>query len=255
MRSLSRITAARVARSLQASNSFGVVQRTKIYRRSYFIDTTHEISSFTATESQILSSALQQVPKHGFTEQALEIGAREAGYLDVTTNLFPRGAFDLIIYHLSTRRLALKEEVQFASDAHMGVGAKVRALALHRLRANGSVIGSWQQALAVMAQPAYIPASLHELSLLSDEIWFLAGDTAVDISWYTKRASLAAIYSSAEVFMTTDTSNNFKETESFLDRRLQELRNVGGSLGAIGEWVGVSGKSMVNVLRSKGVRI
>ncbi|MCJ1330990.1 Ubiquinone biosynthesis protein coq9, mitochondrial [Thelotrema lepadinum] len=106
-----------------------------------------------------------------------------------------------------------------------------------------------------MAQPSYVPASLHELFLLSDEIWHLAGDTAVDSSWYTKRATLSAIYSSAEVFMTTDTSPGFAETENFLDRRLHELQTMGQTLGAVSEWVGFSGRALVNVLRSKGVRI
>jgi rpsU-divergently transcribed protein len=47
-----------------------------------------------------------------------------------------------------------------------------------------------------MAQPSYVPTSIAELARLSDEIWFLAGDTSVDSSWYTKRASLSMIYSS-----------------------------------------------------------
>jgi ubiquinone biosynthesis protein COQ9 len=106
-----------------------------------------------------------------------------------------------------------------------------------------------------MAQPSYVPASLHELSLLSDEIWYLAGDSSVDTSWYTKRASLGVIYSSTEVFMTTDKSPNFIETENFLDRRFEELKNFGETFGAVSEWVGVSGKSLINVLRSKGVRV
>lgn len=55
-----------------------------------------------------------------------------------------------------------------------------------------------------MALPSNVPASLKELALLADEIWYLAGDTAVDSSWYTKRGSVAAVYAAAELFMTTD---------------------------------------------------
>ena len=55
--------------------------------------------------------------------------------------------------------------------------------------------------------------------------------------------------------MTRDTSSNFEQTENFLDRRLEELKVVGDTLGAVGEWVGFSGRAVVNVLRSKGVRI
>ena len=106
-----------------------------------------------------------------------------------------------------------------------------------------------------MAQPSFIAPSLQELFLLADEIWHLAGDTSVDASWYTKRATLSAIYSSADLFMTTDTSPDFQETEKFLDRRLEEVQAAGQTLGAVGEWLGFAGRASVNVLRSKGVRV
>lgn len=106
-----------------------------------------------------------------------------------------------------------------------------------------------------MAQPSYVPASLAELARLSDEIWYLAGDTSVDASWYTKRATLSAIYSAAELYQTQDTSADFKDTEQFLDTRLEDLRKVTGFVGGLGQWMGYTGHSVVNVLRSKGVRI
>ena len=106
-----------------------------------------------------------------------------------------------------------------------------------------------------MAQPTYVPASIAELAKLADEIWFLSGDQSVDSSWYTKRASLSAIYSATEVYMTQDTSKNYIETEQFLDNRLQDLMKVGGFMGALSEWVNYTGHSTVNVLRSKGVRV
>lgn len=106
-----------------------------------------------------------------------------------------------------------------------------------------------------MAQPTYLAPSLHELAALADEIWFLAGDAAVDTSWYTKRASLSAMYAAAEVFQTQDTSAGYAETEQFLDGRLRDLQGLGGFAGKLGEWVAYTGHSTVNVLRSKGVRI
>lgn len=106
-----------------------------------------------------------------------------------------------------------------------------------------------------MAQPTYIPASLKELANLSDEIWFLAGDTSVDMSWYTKRSSLAAIYAATEVFQTQDRSPGFEDTERFLDERLLDLRRVGTVMSETGEWIGFTGHSLINVLRSKGVRL
>jgi ubiquinone biosynthesis protein COQ9 len=112
-----------------------------------------------------------------------------------------------------------------------------------------------QQALAIMAQPTHVPTALKELSLLADEIWFLAGDAAVDTSWYTKRAGLSAIYASTELFMTNDRSEGFGETRDFVRRRLHEARRANGVLSSAGEWMGFTASAGVNVLRSKGVRI
>lgn len=106
-----------------------------------------------------------------------------------------------------------------------------------------------------MAQPSFIPPSLAELARLSDEIWYLAGDTSVDSSWYTKRASLSAIYSSAELFMTSDTSTDFRDTEQFVTSRLEDARTIGGFLGGLGQWASFTGHAVVNVARSKGMGI
>ena len=106
-----------------------------------------------------------------------------------------------------------------------------------------------------MAQPGYVPASLEELARLSDETWFLSGDTSVDSSWYTKRATLSMIYTSTELFMTNDKSPDFADTDRFLSRRLDDVKSVGGTVGSIGQWVGFTLNAGVNVLRSKGVQI
>ena len=198
-----------------------------------------------------------------------------------------------------TQRLALKDRVRFptseeeeeeeeeegAGGRALGVGAKVKVLALERLWANKGVTRRWQEvyrttpspqhpqfyddatedetradtllrkALALMAHPAHLGPSLAELARLSDEIWFLAGDTGVDGGWYGKRAGLAAVYASAELFMTQDGSRDFVETGRFLERRLGDVSGVGRGVGSLAQWVGFTGGAVVNGLRSKGVRI
>ena len=100
-----------------------------------------------------------------------------------------------------------------------------------------------------------VPASLKELHALADEIWYLSGDTSVDASWYTKRASLAALYASSELFMTTDTSKDFAATEDFVDRRLQDVKTVGGAVSGMGQFVGFWAGNSLNLARSWGMRI
>ncbi|KAH7325119.1 COQ9-domain-containing protein [Stachybotrys elegans] len=214
---------------------------------------------FTPVEKTILAAAYRHVPEHGFSQRALGLGARDAGFPDISPSVLTDGPFSLIRYHLVTQRLSLaaRSRELFPDDAasQPGVGGRVEALTWERLMGNKDVIHRWQEALAVMAQPSCVPASLHELATLSDEIWFLAGDKAVDPSWYTKRATLSMIYSSTELFMTNDNSPDFIETNKFLRRRLDEVKTVGGALGSLGQWAGFTMSAGINVLRSKGLRI
>jgi len=48
----------------------------------------------------------------------------------------------------------------------------------------------------VMSLPQNVGGSVAELARLADEMWYLAGDRSVDFSWYTKRATLSAVYAS-----------------------------------------------------------
>lgn len=100
-----------------------------------------------------------------------------------------------------------------------------------------------------------IPASLQELHALSDEIWYLAGDRTVDFSWYTKRASLATVYATSEIYMTTDTSTDFTASEEFVDRRLNEAKNVGSKVGGIGQYLGFWADNSLNLARSWGMKV
>lgn len=111
------------------------------------------------------------------------------------------------------------------------------------------------QALGLMSLAGNISPSLHELFLLSDEIWFLSGDKTVDASWYTKRASLASVYAATEVYQTTDQSTDNRDTAAFLERRLEEARVMGGAWANVKEWTGFQAMAGVNLARSWGARI
>ncbi|RPB06790.1 ubiquinone biosynthesis protein COQ9 [Morchella conica CCBAS932] len=212
---------------------------------------------FTPTESSILSAALRHVPSHGFSTTTLSLGARDVGYLDISTNLFPRGVFDLVNYHLVTERLRLSQKVDFSKfedgTKRLSTPAKIRVLCAERLRANSPLINRWQEALGLMSLAGNIPASVSELAKLSDEMWFLAGDDSHDMNWYTKRATLSGVYASTELFMTQDTSPDFEETWKFLDRRLDDVKSLGSSVSNISSYLDFTAHAFSNVLRSKSV--
>ena len=131
----------------QSHSTTTQARRFRAPNRPYHSQEHEDPPPFSRAEDAILSAGLSHVPTHGFTSTALTLGARDAGYPDVSTNLFPKGPFDLVRYHLVTQRRALKERIQFPHDG-LGAGAKVRLLALERLRANQGIIHRWQQVSA-----------------------------------------------------------------------------------------------------------
>lgn len=105
---------------------------------------------FSPTECAILTAAYTHVPEHGFSQETLALGARDAGFLDISTNLLPHGVFSLIQWHLVSQREALAGRARglFGSEdqgERMGVGWKVEALAWERLMGNRVVNGRWQE--------------------------------------------------------------------------------------------------------------
>lgn len=89
------------------------------------------------------------MPTHGFSHAALALGARDAGYLDISTNLLPDGVFTLVRWHLVSQREALAGRAAEVFDSSAaepaGVGRKVEALTWERLMGNRPVIGRWQE--------------------------------------------------------------------------------------------------------------
>ncbi len=81
--------------------------------------------------------------------------------------------------------------------------------------------------LTVLALPQHAPLALRLVYETVDAIWYAAGDTATDFSFYTKRLTLAAIYGASVLYWLDDRSEGFADTRAFLDRRLAGAARIG----------------------------
>ncbi|KAJ5779588.1 hypothetical protein N7457_007308 [Penicillium paradoxum] len=222
---------------------------------------------YTNSQTAILTAALTHVPTHGFSGTALALGARDAGFLDVSVQLLPRAEFDLILFWLASRRGLLRGKVEEGGlfrriaaeqgkDVHeLSIEERVRGLILERLRMNTEVKDVWQDALATMSLLANIPLSLTELHALASDILTLAGDDAVDAGWYTRRLAVSAIYASSEVVMTRDPTADLVETAAFVERRFEDRKVIADKLTGIGQCAGFGWNTAVGLGRSWGLKI
>lgn len=140
--------ARRVASACRARATFRTSQPLHCQPRSYHsYDHPAAAGSFGGAEEAILSAAYKHVPEHGFSARALGLGARDAGYLDISPSVLPDGAFNLIRYHLVSQRqsLAGRSQELFKHQESLGPGARVAALTWARLLGNKDVIQHWQE--------------------------------------------------------------------------------------------------------------
>ena len=102
----------------------------------------------------------------------------------------------------------------------------IRALILIRLDQAALHKEAVRRALAVLAVPANALVSARALYATIDTMWRAAGQQDTDFSFYTKRATLAAVYSSTLLAWLADTSGDPAVIEGFLDRRLVDVARI-----------------------------
>jgi ubiquinone biosynthesis protein COQ9 len=92
------------------------------------------------------------------------------------------------------------------------------------------IVEPWREAvrraLAILALPQHAPLGVRLLYETVDGIWYAAGDKATDFSFYTKRATLAAIYAGTLLYWLEDRSPGFADTRAFLERRLGDAARI-----------------------------
>lgn len=185
-------------------------------------------------KTEILDMALKEVHVHGWTRTAIAAAATKLGQPSVVSGLVTRGGVDLVLHHVqsSNKKLDIwmEQEVRRLTadgDKKLPIGKFVRSAIIERLKMNIPFIESdrWTEALALSASnPQVASESLCFLQQLCDDIWYRAGDTSTDYNWYSKRITLAAVYTSTEVFLLQDKSENYSDTWQFLDRRFEDLQ-------------------------------
>src|SRR3546814_13076715 len=88
-----------------------------------------------------------------------------------------------------------------------------------------------RRAIGYLALPQNALLSTRLLYRTVDAMWYAAGDTATDWNFYSKRALLAAVYSSTLLYWLNDRSEGFVDTWGFLDRRIGDVLRIPREIG------------------------
>jgi ubiquinone biosynthesis protein COQ9 len=187
------------------------------------------MSQPTSREEQrdrLLEAALVHVPFDGWSRRALFAGASDLGLeTGMARRLFPRAGDDMLVH---AERWADRQMLAHAGPLEgMRVRDRIAKLVRTRLEVLGPHREAMRRATAARLLPSNGFAACGSLWRTVDLMWSAAGDDARDASYYTKRSLLAAVWTSTFLFWLEDRSEDFQDTWAFLERRIDNVMQIG----------------------------
>lgn len=182
----------------------------------------------TDIRDQIIDAALAEAVFDGWTQGTLERAASRAGLdrLDAK-RAFPGGVVEALSYHSQRGDSRMAETLAHDYNlATMKIRDRIATAVMVRLRANQPHREAIRRAVAVFALPWNAAEGLKNLYATVDAMWYAAGDTSTDFNFYTKRLTLAKVYSSTLYVWLNDNTPDLTDTEAFLRRRIENVMQI-----------------------------
>ena len=194
---------------------------------------THSSEKGEDAKFEILEGALSHVNNHGWSETSLRMAISELGLSEACLSLFPLGGVEIALHYDQSLNDQLEDMMAQQQDDRLPgsdpppIAHFLKDAIKTRLELQLPYYDHWAEALALCVNPKAAPKATKQFAHLVDDIWFYAGDKSTDINWYTRRATVAAVYGLTELYMLQDQSKDYTGTWGFLDRRLGDLEKMG----------------------------
>lgn len=177
----------------------------------------------------VLEAALPLAAFDGWSDKTLSDAMANTNIPPaLSPQLFPLGAIDLLAFFSrdTDRKVIekLRQEDEFISAP---IPVKINRAIIERLTLVAPHKEAVRKGMVLLNFPLNAMTGLKLLNETCDKIWRLAGDQSTDFNWYTKRATLAAVYSSTLLYWLNDDSEDLRNTQEFLNRRMQNVRSFG----------------------------
>ncbi len=136
---------------------------------------------------------------------------------------FPSGPAGAVAHWIDLLNREMEAAAAAEGVTSLRISQRIRRVVELRLIAMAPHKKALRRALSLLALPWNTPTALRTTAQTVDAMWYAAGDTSADFSWYTRRATLAAIYTATIAWWLRDEDPSIFGAVQFLDRRLAEL--------------------------------
>lgn len=189
--------------------------------------TTPKTESHTGAETalldQLLDAAMIHVAFDGWTDATFRAAAQDADIpLTAARAVCPRGAVDLAVAYHKAGDAAMLERLAATDLTDLRFRDKIATAVRFRLEAAEDK-EAVRRGATLFALPMHGAEGARLIWGTVDAIWTALGDRSDDINWYTKRATLSAVYSSTVLYWLGDDSPEHHRSWEFLDRRIEDV--------------------------------
>lgn len=187
------------------------------------------------TIDTLLDAALNHVAFDGWSPATFSAAARDVDMTEAEAKvLAPRGAVDLAVaYHRRGDR-AMIERLKHADLSGVRFRDKVATALRYRVEAMGDR-EAVRRASALFSLPNHAAEGARLIWETADHIWNALGDTSDDLNWYSKRATLSAVWASTVLYWLGDDSADQADTMAFIDRRIEDVMRIEKMKGQLRE--------------------
>ncbi|MBU2868121.1 COQ9 family protein [Pacificibacter marinus] len=174
------------------------------------------------TREKLVQAAIPHVVFDGWGPETFQAAVTDSGVpAQMARVAAPRGSVDLAAaYHKGGDR-AMQTAAQAADMSCLRYSEKIALCVWLRIKAVDREVV--RRGMSLFSLPIYAPEGVRLVWETSDAIWNTLGDTSKDVNWYTKRATLSAVFTSTILFWLGDDSEDFADTKAFLDRRIDDV--------------------------------
>lgn len=165
-------------------------------------------------KSKILNAALNNVPQYGWTDESITHAMKDLGLPPLAHGIINRGPVEFIELFLEKKRLHVHETMtQFCSESDDTTSDAIilKAIEAH-FEYTLPYLAVWPKALAILAEPENLHSSAGNMVKALDDICYFAKIENVGTDWYSERFMLFTLFSTSELHLLTDYSEDFTDT-------------------------------------------
>lgn len=175
-------------------------------------------------EARLIDAVVARAGLEGWNEATLRAALQDLGEDPVLLDShFPRGAAGAVVDWIALTDQRMEAAAAAEDLLALRIPARIRRLIELRLRLIEPDFEALRGAMAVLALPWNLGAALRATARTASAIWHAAGDSSVDFSWYTRRMTLAAVYSATLAYWLSPRLPDLDAVLAFLDRRLTDI--------------------------------